>query len=124
MDRIGFLVLLLVLVFAMRTPAQPGITKKGVDSQQQQLNKDRWQYIRDSLDFQKRAEQELQREKGALIDHIKVALEQAMTETSPVLKIQSLFEAKEVRAAFQDALHDLKVLVQHYWQAQSFSKES
>jgi len=109
MDSFSLRVTLAVMAFGIRGLAQPGITKEDVDKQQQQLNKDRWQYIRDSLDLQKRAEQELLREKGALIDHIKGALEQAASETSPVLKIEMLFEEKEVQSAFRDALHgDLK----------------
>src|ERR1039458_8672396 len=82
MDSMSSRVLLIVIAFAIRAFASPDITKDEVDRQQQQLNKDRWQYIRDSLDLQQRADQEIQREKGALIDHIKGALEQAVTETS------------------------------------------
>ncbi len=108
-----FLISLVVAALAVRAVAQPRITKQDIDRQQQELNKDRWQYIRDSLDLQKRANQELQRQKDDLIHYlmnlrttdVMNALDKAVAETSPLLKIQSLFEDQEIRSAFRDALH-------------------
>lgn len=102
------LLALLIPLFTSNSYAQ--IRHEEVERQQQQVIKAKWQQlIRQSLDLQKQAEQEFQREKKAVIDYVKQNAKDApggaLDEIFPERKIQRLFEDKQVIRAFQDALH-------------------
>jgi hypothetical protein len=58
---------LLTVLFTAGSQAETGIKREEIDKQRQELHKDRWRFISNSSAFQLRAEQEIQREKNAVI---------------------------------------------------------